>query len=200
MSNKKDLRVVKTERVLYESLLALLKEKTIEEITISDLCHKAFINRSTFYAHYNDKDELVKVFLNSLKRELSQSIEDNYKKFNTKEYYLEMLKLLLNHIEERKEVYQSIAIKNNNGLVMDILLDVINKDIEKHLEKNKPKGKNIASKVVSTFYTGAVTCLCMEWLKNPIKYTKESLIDFLSILIPDKCELDNINAKLNMVV
>ena len=51
--DKTDLRIVKTNKALYEALLLLMKEKTFEEIKISDLCQKALINRSTFYAHCN---------------------------------------------------------------------------------------------------------------------------------------------------
>ena len=53
--NKNDLRVIKTKNALFETLTNLMKEKTFEEIKVSDICNKALINRSTFYAHYNDK-------------------------------------------------------------------------------------------------------------------------------------------------
>ena len=66
--NKKDLRVVKTQNILYATLLSLMKEKTFEEIKVSDICNKALINRSTFYSHYNDKYELLADFIQEYKR------------------------------------------------------------------------------------------------------------------------------------
>ena len=45
------------------------KDKTFEEIKVSDICKKALINRSTFYSHYNDKYELLVDFINVLKEE-----------------------------------------------------------------------------------------------------------------------------------
>ena len=45
------------------------KDKTFEEIKVSDICKKALINRSTFYSHYNDKYELLVDFINALKEE-----------------------------------------------------------------------------------------------------------------------------------
>ena len=69
MTNKNDLRVIKTNKALFNALLDLMKEKTFEEIKISDVCSKALINRSTFYAHYNDKYELLVDFINVLKEE-----------------------------------------------------------------------------------------------------------------------------------
>lgn len=48
MNNKTDLRIVKTNKALFNALLELMKEKTFEEIKISDVCTKALVNRSTF--------------------------------------------------------------------------------------------------------------------------------------------------------
>ena len=69
MNNKDDLRVIKTKNVLFNSLVLLMKDKTFEEIKVSDICKKALINRSAFYSHYNDKYELLVDFINVLKEE-----------------------------------------------------------------------------------------------------------------------------------
>ena len=79
--DKTDLRIVKTNKALYEALLLLMKEKTFEEIKISDLCQKALINRSTFYAHYNDKYELLITMVEDLKQALLSSLKTNELKF-----------------------------------------------------------------------------------------------------------------------
>ena len=45
---KKDLRIVKTKNALYLALVDLMKDKTFEEIKVSEICNKALINRSTY--------------------------------------------------------------------------------------------------------------------------------------------------------
>ena len=102
MDKKDDLRVVKTKKVLYETLIDLMKTKTFEEIKVSDICSKALINRSTFYAHYEDKYELLVEFINSLKEEFTNELNKNKNILNTREYYLEMIRLFLDHIENKK--------------------------------------------------------------------------------------------------
>ena len=98
--NKKDLRVVKTQNTLYTTLLELMKEKSFEEIKVSDICSHALINRSTFYAHYNDKYELLADAIDDLKNSLIMELNKNKSISNTKEYYLEMIRLFLNNIEK----------------------------------------------------------------------------------------------------
>ena len=119
MNKKVDLRIIKTKKVLYEALEDLMIDNSFEEIKVSDICAKALINRSTFYAHYDDKYELLEEYINSLKDALRSELEKNININNSKEYYMEMIRLLLNHIEEKKNTYLSIMIKNKNSILMD---------------------------------------------------------------------------------
>ena len=52
---KIDLRVVKTKENITHSFLELLEKKSIEKITVKELCEKARISRNTFYQHYQYK-------------------------------------------------------------------------------------------------------------------------------------------------
>lgn len=185
--NKKDLRVIKTQNNLYSSLLHLMKEKTFEEIKVSDICSKALINRSTFYAHYNDKYELLAEFIQELKNSLTEELQKNKSISNTKEYYLEMIKLFLDHIEEKKESYLAIMIHNRNSITMDMIYDVLDHDITSRLKKDDMLEKNkIPHHIIAKFYLGAVVNVGMEWLKSGNKDTKEDMIRYLSLLIPNE--------------
>ena len=172
--NKKDLRVVKTQNILYTTLLDLMKEKTFEEIKVSDICNHALINRSTFYAHYNDKYELLAEFIQELKNSLTGELKKNKNISNTKEYYLEMIKLFLDHIDEKRESYLAIMIHNRNSITMDIIYDVLDHDITSHLQQDNSLEQNkIPRSIIAKFYIGAVVNVGMEWLKSGSQYTKE---------------------------
>lgn len=49
---EKDRKIRKTKRALHQALLSLLEEKDLEKITVTQLCERADINRSTFYVYY----------------------------------------------------------------------------------------------------------------------------------------------------
>ena len=42
-----------------EALIALLKKKDFEFITVKEICEKAGVNRSTFYLHYENLGDLL---------------------------------------------------------------------------------------------------------------------------------------------
>ena len=184
MEKKTDLRVIKTKNLIYNTLIELMKDKTFEEIKVSDICNKALINRSTFYSHYEDKYDLLVDFINSLKNEFISEINKNNNNLNVKEYYIELIKIFLNHIEERKEMYTSIMINNRNSIMMDILLSVVNNDLLKKMSKDEFKS-SIPDDIIVKFYLGGVINLGVEWLKDNTKYSKEEIINYLNLLIPD---------------
>ena len=185
--NKKDLRVVKTQNILYRTLIELMKEKTFEEIKVSDICNQALINRSTFYAHYNDKYELLAQFIQELKNSLTGELKKNKSISNTKEYYLEMIRLFLDHIEEKRESYLAIMLHNRNSITMDIIYDVLDRDITLHLQQDNFLERNqIPRGIIAKFYIGAVVNVGIEWLKNGNQYTKEDMLKYFNLLIPDE--------------
>jgi AcrR family transcriptional regulator len=61
-----DRRVGKTRRALKEALTDLILEKGYEEVTVQDVIDRADVGRSTFYAHFIDKDDLLMAILADL--------------------------------------------------------------------------------------------------------------------------------------
>ena len=49
-----DIRIEKTERAIKQAFMELRREKPVEKIRVKELCDRACINKSTFYAHYQD--------------------------------------------------------------------------------------------------------------------------------------------------
>jgi AcrR family transcriptional regulator len=178
-----DLRIIKTKKTLSSALLDLMKEKSFEEIKVSDICSKALINRSTFYAHYSDKYELLSSLINDLKISLIVELKKNQHISNSKEYYLEMLRLFLNHVEQKSDVYASVVLRNKNSILIDMIYTTLDEDIKNHIEQEN-EGK-IPSSILSKFYLGAVFNVGIEWLYNKNKYSKEEILSYLDILIPE---------------
>lgn len=56
---KIDPRVVRTRKLIMDAFLSLQMEKSFDDITIQDIADRATVNRSTFYAHFQDKYALL---------------------------------------------------------------------------------------------------------------------------------------------
>lgn len=72
MKEKENQRITLTKRLLKENLLLLMSEKSIQNITIRELCDAAGINRSTFYNHYGCPADILNEIENSVITDLEE--------------------------------------------------------------------------------------------------------------------------------
>ena len=133
--------------------------------------------------------ELLYLFckeLSKISRLVAYGIDDENKFIvSTKEYYMELIRLLLDHLEEHKKIYYSIILSNRNSLVVDIILDTTIKDINRRLNISNIDRKSVPADVIINFYLGAVSLVGLNYLKSDNKYSKQDIINYLSVLIPD---------------
>lgn len=66
-----DRRAARTRSLLHAGLAALLQRKTYEAITVEEICAEAGVGRSTFYAHFVNKDDLQRHALDRLGKALA---------------------------------------------------------------------------------------------------------------------------------
>lgn len=95
---KKDSQI-KIQKVFVE----LIQNKEINEISVSDICKLAKLNRSTFYSNYIDIYDLA----DKIRDDLFQDVLSLYKdEFNDKKHSYDFFKLL-NHIKENPIFYKT---------------------------------------------------------------------------------------------
>ncbi|KAF0845629.1 TetR/AcrR family transcriptional regulator [Nocardia caishijiensis] len=76
MSEHTDRRVRRTRDALHRALIELMIERGYERVTVSDIIERADVGRSTFYAHYRDKDDLLLVSCTEfLRREIAHTAD-----------------------------------------------------------------------------------------------------------------------------
>ncbi|MBP3875701.1 MAG: TetR/AcrR family transcriptional regulator [Lachnospiraceae bacterium] len=120
-SDRTDRRVVRTKRSIRMALTKLLASKPLGEITVTELCKAADINRKTFYNYYSDvsmvvdeiEDEIAQEFASSINKidflEISNEPED---------IFLRLARL----IEKDLEFYASVfAANEQTSLLMKIV-------------------------------------------------------------------------------
>lgn len=77
--NPNDPRIKRTKRNLKNSFLELMKEKPYHAITVTDIVNKAEYNRTTFYRHYETKDELVQELCDDIINDLIYAFRYPYR-------------------------------------------------------------------------------------------------------------------------
>ena len=84
--NKSESKYFNTAKKMDKTLISLLEEKSFEYITVSEICKRAEVNRSTFYLHYENTvdllDETAKYLLNDFMSYFSVDAKSVIEKFS----------------------------------------------------------------------------------------------------------------------
>lgn len=185
MKKKEDLRIVKTKASLYRGLMELMKKKTFEEIKVSEICSVSLINRSTFYDHFNDKYELLQSLIGDMKEELLNSIVIDKKARSIKEYYGELLKILLDHISRNIEIYSAVSKINSNSIARDMITNAVISSASKEIDENFKNNSDVPTKSFVLFYVSGFINVILDALKEADTFNKDKLFHILVTIIND---------------
>jgi AcrR family transcriptional regulator len=113
MNTKDNQRVRLTKRLLRESLINLLGKQTIYDITVSQLCDDAEINRSTFYKYYNNIREIYE----EIEQEALEAGASCLAGVNVRDRQsvIRQVEELLIHIKEHSELYNLLFENSADG-------------------------------------------------------------------------------------
>lgn len=100
----KDRSVLKTEKAIREAFLSLLKEKDLNQITVSEISKLTDLGRGTFYLHYRDVYDLYDHIENELYRELEQ-IFDNAYPSNDPQNLMNLTEGITRFIYENRDIF-----------------------------------------------------------------------------------------------
>lgn len=179
-SNKDDRRVKYTKMVLKESFIQLLEKKHISQITIKEICEDADINRSTFYAHYNDQYDLLR----KIENELLDNINNHLAEFDQKDGTLNAVltvEKIFEYLKENAELCKLLLSERGDfSFQKKIMMLVYDKIITELTDKNKIT-KEDAEYVYSFTITGCVG-IVQKWLNDNMKKSPHFMAEMVTQL------------------
>ena len=182
---KEDLRVRKTRKLIQEALIELTVEKGYTNITVQDIVDRAVINRSTFYRHYLDKDDLLTKYMDDVTAMTSEddlAVEKNG--IVEKEVPSGLVKLL-KHIQEYSEFYRVMLSANGHPVVTDRLRRNAEKRYRYALTRPGvvPNASSTPLDMRLTYISCAGIGAISWWVENKIPCSPEELAAWLGELV-----------------
>ena len=168
MSEKNDRRSQRTRHLLGEALVALIREKDYSIITVSDIIERANVGRSTFYAHYRDKDALFVGELDRVIEVLSHRIPGQ----EEKPFFPSLG--LFRHVGEEYELYKALLW----GSGIDLLIKHMQKSLSNRIEQGLQKSGRefgVPLPILAGFIAGSFLTLLKWWLENKMIYPAEEM-------------------------
>lgn len=92
-----DRRIAKTKGALRDAFVSLLKTKSLNDITVAELCRTANVDRRTFYNHYNNVGEIIDEIDDIAMQILTGAVKDY--SIDTKEFFDQFTKIMLANLD-----------------------------------------------------------------------------------------------------
>jgi len=149
-----DRRTQKTKKFLAEALKQLILEKGYDAVTVQDIIDRADVGRSTFYAHYEGKDQLLVGNIN-FQQELS-----NHPTIN--------LSYLFNHTRENLPLVKALFGTRGMDIITNHFTELCAaKIIEDHKTK-LPRSKTVQQlfRYKAEAAAGGIVRMLFKWLAD----------------------------------
>lgn len=122
-----DRRVVRTRSSLYDALVALIRRKNYDLITVEDILHEANVGRSTFYAHFASKDDLLRRSLERLKV-LLLATQRRQESGGVSDQTPSVSRALFEHVAEYADIQVALA-GGRGGQIVEAAIEGVLKEV-----------------------------------------------------------------------
>jgi len=161
-----DRRVERTRQLLEAALPSLIKEKEFGAISFQEIIDRANVGRATFYAHYDNKEDLLKSGFDGLLTMLRERQREARSHGGTiDERLFAFSHHLLTHADEHRDMFPAM-VSNRGGafiqhLLRNLLVKVVREDVR---EAAKGAMRPVPEDAIVQFIAGGLFGLMMWWL------------------------------------
>lgn len=178
-----DRRQKKTRKAIFDALSCLLETRKFEHITVQEIIDAADIGRSTFYAHFETKDDLLNAMCNDIFHHiitsaLPQELETDFS------HGSQNLKLKLGHIlyhlKENKNNIKGILSGESSELFLYFLKQYLYDLFERYAKEFDP---SVPKEFLLQYLSASFAETVRWWVTEDTEYSPEDAAHFFMVMI-----------------
>ncbi len=156
---KETRRVRMTKQMIKDAYLELVKKHPNKRLSVTDICKVADVNRSTFYMHYEDVNQLLSEIESDILDRIPNPVDmPDLSSYNDR--FLGLLEDCFNYIRENKKLFSILSTKLDNGSFNKRLIDTV---LKNYRQQNLLSGTPF-DKYIYIYCINGVMGLLREWL------------------------------------
>ena len=182
-----DRRQQKTRAAIFTAFSALLAEKSYSKITVQKIIDAANVGRTTFYAHFETKDDLLKALCEELFGHIISSAMDcthTHGLYSNRNAPESVFCHLLQHLQENKNNILELLSCESNDLFLRYFKDSLNELIQNQfVNQNRKNNTDIPQDFLVNHISGSFVEMVLWWIKGRMKQTPEELDQYFRAVI-----------------
>lgn len=178
-----DRRQQKTRDSIFKAFSKLLETKQFNDITVQEIIDEANIGRSTFYAHFETKEALLKamctdIFMHVFSAELHSEKTHDFSSDNSR--LKSKLTHILYHLKDSRKDITGILSGESSELFMGYFKAYLSDMFAKYLNEVKT---DAPEEFVLNHLVGSFAEAVKWWIKNKMQYTPEEIAAYYMAVI-----------------
>jgi AcrR family transcriptional regulator len=169
-----DKRVKRTKEKFREVLLSLLEQKSLSEITITEIVKAADFNRGTFYAHYEKKEDLLDEIMEEMFEKMTEAFRKPYLHLSVVDFdkIPSNSIILFDHFLENKRFYQLMLRPTTNANFHERMTRRLDNLFREEFEfLTNEIDPEIDIELFRTYRIHGIIGLILEWVENDFHQT-----------------------------
>jgi AcrR family transcriptional regulator len=173
--NRQALRSIEA---LQGALLDLLKEKSFQKISITDIAERSGLTRSTFYSHFATKEDLLKSIINDV-------IDDFFEQLYSRDVLnpdpdedLEINKNFFRIWEKNKDLIPLLESVDLDCLLVERIRSFWDKHYEKKIKKTLARSDSYTG-YANSFLAYTYVGLLKEWIRQDMQVSPDLMGELL---------------------
>jgi AcrR family transcriptional regulator len=172
-----DRRIQRTRALLLNALLDLIVERGYEDITVQDIADRANVGRSTFYAHFLDKRELLLSGVNGLHELLLHERAQLAESHSPQDRLLGFSLPLLQHVQSNLRFCRALLGPRSGAIVEPYVQRVLADLVRTEIVAQIPAGTKLTMPIdtIVQYTASAFLGLLRWWMDQPTPCVAEEL-------------------------
>ena len=192
MNTKNNQRTRLSKILLKNALMDLLSEKgSVTKISVRELCERADLNRSTFYAHYSEPKEL----LEEVEAELLDATREHLQKIGAENdigAHRYLLSFLI-YIKENDKPFRTLLIDAGDPEFRSKFMQQSIIQLVENLNISFPKDQE---QYIYSYILNGSTGVIIQWMRSDYSIDENALVDLLFFI--NQSALENLATKKNL--
>ena len=184
-----DRRQQKTRQAIFHAFEQLLARKNYNKITVQDIIDEANVGRSTFYAHFETKDDLLYEMCTNLFDHVfsdQPNVETSHNFSLSEGNCRTIVSHILYHLRDNGSKLARLFTGESSEIFIMYFKDYLNKMIFQYLlDEIEQKNPHVPESFLQNHITGSFVNMVQWWIRNGMKESPDDLADyFLSVIEP----------------
>ncbi len=176
VAGKEDRRIQRTKQLVRAALLSLIEEKGFESLTVQDILDRANLGRATFYAHFDNKQDLLLSGFDALRAILREHQRQAHaRRGGADDRLFAFTREIFDHVAGYRDVFRAMAGEQSGALIHHLMhkliIDLVREDVKAALARNEA----VPAEAVVQFVAGGLFGLVRLWADGKLRLSADEV-------------------------